>query len=667
MTTYESPRVDNGGSAENGVMATSKDTATAAPNAFAGSINSYERVNDMPLMDAALVYAAMGWPVFPLAPGTKIPLLRSPHEKGHGCKGECGQDGHAQNDATCDPGKVMKWWTDHPAANIGVKLHDAGVYVIDVDPRNDGRPISEWPDGAALDVPTLVADTPGGGTHSYFDATSVNGSPYRGKPDGVSGVDIKANGIAVLAPSRIQGAGAYRWRSGAAVPASCPAMDARVIKSSVPATTTDADSFLDDGGDPFDWEQARTPGAVPGGEQNDVLHAAASSLRALGVPTRVAVPMLRTVVDAFTDTRPEDPWTTGHADEMWARVCGAYESGDVVLLPASADRTTGGLVDGWSFLDTDEPDELPLWGSSERAALWMSGESLMIFGPPGAGKSTLAHLVVFARLGLLPDVLGFPVADDGRKVAYFAMDRPKQIKRAMRRLVRPDHKAVLTERLVFWPGPLPFGITSGEGRDTIRDWAITEGVGTVVIDSTKDVLPDASDEKSAGHYNLARQSCLAAGVEWIELHHNRKATGTNKAPNTLEDVYGNRWLTAGVGSLLSLWQDDPGTPLVTLRHIRGSGEKLFDTALVLDTRTGTFEIRGEQTLDDFIAAQTKGFTVKEAATALGMAKGGKIETIRMRIKRKVKAGELEERPASAGHGDVFIQGEARVMFFKVAK
>jgi putative hemolysin len=45
----------------------------------------------------------------------------------------------------------------------------------------------------------------------------------------------------------------------------------------------------------------------------------------------------------------------------------------------------------------------------------------------------------------------------------------------------------------------------------------------VVIDSLKDVLPDPSDEKRAGLYNRARQFCLAAGVEWIELHHNRKS------------------------------------------------------------------------------------------------------------------------------------------------
>lgn len=335
--------------------------------------------------------------------------------------------------------------------------------------------------------------------------------------------------------------------------------------------------------------------------------------------------------DVLNDVRPE------------RRTAALRRMTDRAEVIADTESAPVGLIDGLSFLAPDEPDEPPLWGHEDVAALWSSGESLFIVGPPGAGKSTLAHLVVFGRLGLLPDVFGFPVTDDGRKVLYLAMDRPKQIQRAMRRLLRPEHRDALTERLLFHKGPLPVSLTSSdEHRDYLRDLALKYGAGAIVVDSIKDVLPDASDEKSAGRYNSARQSALAAGVEWIELHHNRKANGTNKAPNTLEDVYGSRWLTAGAGSVISLWQDEPGSPVISLSHLRASGEKWRDTTLILDPEAGTLTTEAQETLEEFARRNPKGFTVMQATAALH-PKGtkGKTESVRLKVKRLAAKGVLE--------------------------
>lgn len=296
-------------------------------------------------------------------------------------------------------------------------------------------------------------------------------------------------------------------------------------------------------------------------------------------------------------------------------------------------------VGGWDFLAPGEPDEPPIWGDASKAALWNSGESLFIFGPPGAGKSTLAQLVVFARLGLQSEVLGFPVTDDGKKVLYLALDRPKQIQRAMRRLVRPEHEQTLRDRLLVRKGGLDTMITDIKNRNYIRDLCLKEGVGTVIVDSIKDVLPNASSEEPAAHYNLARQSCLAADVEWIELHHNRKANGDNKEPNTLEDVFGSRWITAGAGSVISLWQKDPTSDQVSMKHIRAAGEKLRPITLTIHGKTGTFEYENDHTMPEFLKEQGQDpFTAHQAAAYLKRSPG----SVRITLNRMVEKGDLKK-------------------------
>jgi len=62
-----------------------------------------------------------------------------------------------------------------------------------------------------------------------------------------------------------------------------------------------------------------------------------------------------------------------------------------------------GFIDGASFI-LDIPDTIPaLWGSGQRV-LWPKGESLMICGMPGLGKTTLAGMLASAQLGGIGDV-----------------------------------------------------------------------------------------------------------------------------------------------------------------------------------------------------------------------------------------------------------------------
>jgi len=288
--------------------------------------------------------------------------------------------------------------------------------------------------------------------------------------------------------------------------------------------------------------------------------------------------------------------------------------------PASSNGTKSTsmskLIDGGAFV-LDAPTHVPsVWGAGTEV-LWAQGEPLMICGPQGVGKSTIAQQLVLSRLGVLDlYVLGYPVtaADPGRRVLYIAADRPNQIARSMRRMVRPRDRQALIDGLTVWRGPLPFDITQDPGK--LLSMAAACGAGTVVIDSLKDVAMPLIDDRVGSAVNRALQLMIAEGIEVLTLHHQRKGTADNKKPAKLQDVYGSVWITAGHGSIAVLW-GEPGDPVIELIHVKQPADQVGPLELTHDHAAGVTQVHERPTARALIAAATNGgITVADAATRL---------------------------------------------------
>lgn len=129
------------------------------------------------LLNAALLYQAQGFQVFPLKPKSKEPLTP------HGFK-----------DATNCPEKIRAWWTQCPNANIGIATGKmSGLWVVDV----DGDYPAEFPQ-----LPKTTTVKTSKGRHYYFRYLEGMSIGCRTKI-GEHHVDIRGDGGYIVAPPSV--------------------------------------------------------------------------------------------------------------------------------------------------------------------------------------------------------------------------------------------------------------------------------------------------------------------------------------------------------------------------------------------------------------------------------------------------------------------------------
>lgn len=178
------------------------------------------------LLDAALNYAARGWPVFPLTPGKKTPATR------HGVK-----------DSTTDLDRITAWWTRTPDAGIGIATGPtAGIWVldIDIDTTKDGRDTLadlETQHGQLPD--TLTQLTPSGGEHRVFIWPTSH--DIRNSQSGRigAGLDVRGDGGYICAePTTLDNGRAYEFDLGCDTIADAPVWLLNLVAPTPAPTTT---------------------------------------------------------------------------------------------------------------------------------------------------------------------------------------------------------------------------------------------------------------------------------------------------------------------------------------------------------------------------------------------------------------------------------------------
>lgn len=579
------------------------------------------------LAAAAQWYAAHGVRVFPLRPRTKRPMHEGWPEL-----------------ATTDAATIRAWWEATPDANIGVVM--GGPFdVLDLDTPDAINDTRDRLGGAFPPDLGAVVTPRKSGLHFWIPATG-----RRRAIGILPGVDwLGAGGYAVAPPSFIRwpddpahgitaGEGAYRWAgepdlTGTADAAPWLALWADRDASTAQRTPTPPPAAYGPpraaGASPWAAralaEECATVAATAPGTRNDVLNRAAFRVgqlvphllteadaldaltdagRACGLPDAEAAATIRSGLNggrqnprqpedrrqppapapdaappSWADEPPEDPWADPPPEDDPYDEPGAPPDDPGEARRAYTFRPAGAFI-------LDESALPAAWWGAGESVLAACGESLIIAGPQGTGKSTIAQQLALGRAGFpeYADLFGYPIRPGGGRVLYLAMDRPRQVARSFRRMVGDSWRAELDAKVSVWAGPPPYDLA--KHPSVLTRMAEDAGADLVVVDSLKDAAVGLTDDEVGAGYNRARQHALRAGVELLELHHSRKASGgVTREHLTLDDVYGSTWISSGAGSVLLL-NGAAGDPIVKVHHVKQPLSEVGPLRIVHDAESG---------------------------------------------------------------------------------
>ena len=187
------------------------------------------------------------------------------------------------------------------------------------------------------------------------------------------------------------------------------------------------------------------------------------------------------------------------------------------------------------------------------------GGTLLLSGPPGIGKTQFA-LNMCMHFSLGEDFLGFKVPRPYR-VAFFSLEMGQSELLVFYRLLQKNYKTgqleVLDKNFLTFPVGEPMYLTNAAIQIQVEEIVERLELDGVIFDSlgstTSESLLSDSDARQIMDWNDRFRNRY--GVFTGYIHHNRKASGDNKRPNKLADVYGSVYFQARPTTIICLWEN----------------------------------------------------------------------------------------------------------------
>lgn len=332
------------------------------------------------ILEAALSYAARGWAVLPL----HNPVDGAPCScaAGVNCDRSPGKHPRTANglkDATTNPLVIRQWFTNWPAANIGLLTGIvSGFWALDIDPRHGGDDSLERLREIHGPIPhTVQSLTGGGGEHWFFThpgaAVTIGNSVEALAP----GLDVRGDGGYVVAPPSLHENGRlYAWE-GSSGPDEVPLAEApRWLSELVRGRPTRVPS-------PAERDAAGSLIKIAEGARNRSLFSLGGYMRRRGFSeASILAALLKT--NAESCNPPMDPAEV----RVIAWSAAKYQPGDPMAAAPSVQETPRRRIEDWPAFPLDE---------SNKALHGLAGDVVRSIDPYTEADpvAILAHFLVF--------------------------------------------------------------------------------------------------------------------------------------------------------------------------------------------------------------------------------------------------------------------------------